>query len=136
MTLRTLLQIGTLAALTLVAACATAPAPAPSAVAPADPLTNARFYTGSLGNQGIFPGKLVCLRCDLRPGSAAEAKCAKEGHQFALEIPGDPTIHPLIPGDARALQQLNGAAHGADVTINGTLYPNLGVIVVAGLTAR
>ena len=134
MKIRHLLYAAALGALTLTAACATKTAGTPAV--PPDALTNARFYTGSLGNQGIFPGKLICLRCDLRPSDAARAQCAKEGHKFALEIPGDPTIHPLVPGDAAALKQLNAAQHGAEVTVNGTLYPSLGLIVVAGVTAK
>jgi hypothetical protein len=99
-----------------------------------DALTDAHFYTGSVGNQGVFPGKLICLRCDLRPGDAAKAQCAKEGHRFALEINGDPTIHPLLPGDATALKQLKAAPHGSEVSVNGTLFPSLGVILVGSVT--
>ena len=28
---------------------------------PADALTDARFYTGAVGSQGVFPGKLVWI---------------------------------------------------------------------------
>ena len=31
----------------------------------------ARFYAGTLVRVGEFPGKLVCLRCDLKPGPMA-----------------------------------------------------------------
>jgi len=102
----------------------------------ADPLTDARFYTGSAGTQGVFPGKLVCLRCDLHPSDAAKAQCAKAGHQYALEIAGDPTIHPLLPGDAAALKQLNAAPHGAQVSVTGMLFPNLGTILVSSVATK
>jgi len=102
----------------------------------ADPLTDARFYTGSAGTQGVFPGKLVCLRCDLHPSDAAKAQCGKAGHQYALEIDGDPTIHPLLPGDAAALKQLNAARHGAQVSVTGMLFPNLGTILVSSMASK
>ena len=102
----------------------------------ADPLTNSRFYTGSSGTQGVFPGKLICLRCDLRPSEASKAQCAKDGHKYALEIDGDPTIHPLLPGDAAALKQLNAAAHGSEVLVTGTLFPNLGFILVGSVAPK
>jgi hypothetical protein len=136
MKMRNLLYVAPLVVLALMAACATQTADARSADQPPDALTNARFYTGTLGTQGIFSGKLICISCDLRPGDAAKAQCAKEGHKLALEIPGDPTIHPLLPGDAEAFKQLKAAPHGGQVTINGTLFPDLGVIVVAGVTAK
>ena len=103
---------------------------------PPDALSDARFYTDAVGNQGVFPGKLICMRCDLRPGEAAKAQCAKDGHRYALEIDGDPMIHPLIPGDATALKQLKAAPHGAEVSVSGTLYPSLGMILVGSVTPK
>ncbi|HVO24020.1 MAG TPA: hypothetical protein VMW56_10365 [Candidatus Margulisiibacteriota bacterium] len=134
MRLRNILSSVALAAATVVLVGTVRIARGQPADVPPDALTDARFYTGSVGNQGVFPGKLICLRCDLRPGDAAKAQCAKDGHRFALEISGDPTIHPLIPGDANALKQLNAAPHGAEVSVNGTLFPSLGVILVGGVT--
>ncbi len=134
MTTRNLLSGAALAAATVILVGVGGTAAGQPAGGPPDALSDARFYTGSVGNQGVFPGKLVCLRCDLRPGDAAKAQCAKDGHRFALEINGDPTIHPLIPGDAAALKQLNAAPHGAEVSVNGTLFPSLGVILVGSVT--
>jgi hypothetical protein len=134
MRMRNMLSSAALAAATVVVVGLVGTAEAQPDGGPPDALTDARFYTGSVGNQGVFPGKLVCLRCDLRPGEAAKAQCAKEGHRFALEISGDPTIHPLIPGDAAAMKQLKAAGHGSEVSVNGTLFPSLGVILVSSLT--
>lgn len=126
-----------LAVLTVLMAGVIATAQAqPAGGHPPDALTDARFYTGAAGTSGVFPGKLICLRCDLRPGEAAKAQCAKEGHRYALEINGDPTIHPLIPGDSEALKQLKAAPHGAEVAVNGTLLPELGAILVGGVTTK
>ena len=134
MRVRSILSSAALAAVTVVTVGVVGTAQGQPAGGPSDALTDARFYTGSVGNQGVFPGKLICLRCDLRPGDTAKAQCAKEGHRFALEISGDPTIHPLIPGDATALKQLNAAPHGSEVSVNGTLFPSLGIILVGSIT--
>jgi len=131
-----MLYRATLAALTVMVAGVVTTAEAQPAGGLPDPLTDARFFTGSVGNQGVFPGKLICLRCDLRPGEAAKAQCAKDGHRFALEIDGDPTIHPLLPGDAAALKQLNAAPHGTEVSVTGTLYPSLGMILVGSVAPK
>jgi len=116
---RHLLCAATLAALTLTAACGAKTAG--TAVVPPDPLTDARFYTGSVGNEGVFNGKLVR---------------EKQGQKFALAIAGDPDIHPLLPGDAAVMQQLKAMPHGATVSINGKMFPDLGVILVGGVTAK
>lgn len=134
--MRNLLYRVLLAALTVMMAGMLTTAEAQPNPGQADALSDARFFTGALGNQGIFPGKLICLRCDLRPGDAATAQCAKEGHRYALEIDGDPTIHPLIPGDAAALKQLKAAPRGAAVSVNGTLFPDLGSILVGSITMK
>ncbi len=119
MRLRHLLYAATLAALTLTAACGAKVASTPAV--PPDALADARFYTGSLGNEGVFVGKLIR---------------EKEGHKYALLIAGDPDIHPLLPGDAAVMKQLKATPHGTAVSISGKLFPDLGVIVVSGVTAK
>jgi hypothetical protein len=116
---RHLLYAAILAALTLVTGCGAKTA-STSAVPP-DALTEARFYGGTLGNEGVFVGKLIR---------------EKDGHKFALAIAGDPEIHPLLPGDARVMKQLKAMPHGIPVSVDGKLFPDLGVIVVSGVTAK
>lgn len=103
----------------LTAGCGATTASTPAV--PPDALTDARFYTGSLGNEGVFVGKLIR---------------EKQGQKFALAIAGDPDMHPLLPGDAAVMNQLKAMPHGASVSINGKLFPDLGVIVVGGVTAK
>lgn len=119
MKLRHLLYVATLAALPLAAACGAKTASTPAV--PPDALADARFYTGTLGNEGVFVGKLIR---------------EKGGHKYALAISGDADIHPLLPGDANVMAQLKAMPHGAAVSINGKLYPDLGVIVVGGVAAK
>ncbi len=94
-------------------------------------LSMARFYGGSLGRIGNYPGKLVCLRCDLKPAPGAMAQCEKEGHHHALSMDSDGMIHPLLPGTEEVLKQINsGELHDKEVTVHGKYYPATGAILV------
>ena len=92
-------------------------------------LSMARFYSGASVRVGDFPGKLVCLRCDLQPAPGAMAQCEKEGHRHALSMDG--MIHPLLAGTEKVLKQINsGELHGKQVTVHGNYYPATGAILV------
>lgn len=76
------------------------------------------FYAGSIVRVGEFPGKLVCLRCDLMPGPEAMKRCEKEGHRHALSMEGDSMIHPLLAVSKDVLEQINsGELHGKEVVV-------------------
>ncbi len=91
----------------------------------------AKFYPGVGDRVGTFPGKLVCLRCDLKGGSEAMAACAKEGHRHALAMDGGSMIHPLLAGTEEVLARINSAElHGKHVEVRGKYYPSTGVILV------
>jgi hypothetical protein len=110
---------------------------ASAAEVPPDALTDARFYTGASGNLGVFPGKIVCLCCDFQTGSSPKLPCKEEHHKYGLKIVGDPSVHPLIPGDAQAMKQLSSAdLHGKQVSVTGNLYPGVGVILVGSMTTQ
>ncbi len=95
-----------------------------------DTLEMTKFYTGlTPGQVGTFPGKLVCLRCNMAhaPGSASE--CTKEGHRHALSMDGGSMIHPLLAGTDEVLVKINSAElHGKNVKVTGMYYPSTGMI--------
>lgn len=94
-------------------------------------LSMTRFYGGADERIGDFPGKLVCLRCDLKGGPEAMALCEKEGHRHALSMDSDSMVHPLLAGTDKVLKQINsGELHGKEVAVHGTYYPGTGVIFV------
>lgn len=91
----------------------------------------ARFYSGESHRVGDFPGTLVCLRCDLKPGPGAMSQCEKEGHRHALSMESDGMVHPLLAATPEVLDQINsGALHGKMVTVHGKYYPSTGAILV------
>lgn len=99
------------------------------------PSSMTKFYGGSLVRVGEFPGKLVCLRCDLKGGPEAMAQCQKEGHRHALSMDSDGMIHPLLPATEVILEQINsGALHGKTVTVHGKYYVATGAILVDQIT--
>jgi len=92
-------------------------------------LAMAKFYTGPLETVGTFPGKLLCLRCNLAHGSAAE--CAKEGHRHVLSMEDGSMIHPLLAGTEEIFKQLNSnELHNKKVKVDGKYYSSTGAILV------
>lgn len=91
----------------------------------------AQFYTGPRNAQiGNFSGKLICLRCDIKPGPGAMKECAKEGHRHALSMDGGEMIHPLLAGPKDVLEQINsGELHDKEVVVHGKYYPSTGAIL-------
>jgi len=100
-------------------------------------LSMTRFYGGANASIGDFPGKLVCLRCDLKGGPGAMAQCEKEGHRHALSMDSDSMVHPLLAGTDKVLKQINsGELHGKQVTVHGKSYPATGAIFVDQISAK
>lgn len=89
-----------------------------------------KFYSGPVGKVGNFPGRLLCLRCDIKPGPGAMSQCEKEGHHHALSMDGDLMIHPLLPATKEVQKQINsGELHAKDVVVHGKYYPATGAIL-------
>ena len=104
---------------------------------PGSRLAMSKFYTGPTEKIGRFPGKLICLRCDLTPSQLDEKMCREEGHRHALSMEEDSMVHPLAAGTAELLEEINSEAlHGKAVVVSGKYYPATGVIVVGSIEAR
>jgi hypothetical protein len=100
-------------------------------------LRTATFFSGGLARTGTFPGKLVCLSCDVNPSTAAKTQCEKSGHRHALAIDGDPLLHPLLVTDETILARVNSnELHGSDVIVTGVYYPAVGAILVSGVERK
>jgi hypothetical protein len=128
-TVHSLLSVGLL--VFAVGGALAADVPAASVGRPGSQLLLSKFYVGPLGHTGTFRGKLVCLRCDLKPSALASQKCAAEGCRHALAIDDDSMIHPLVAGTEETSKRINSSElHGKDVEVHGNYYPSTGMIFV------
>lgn len=95
-----------------------------------------RFYSGSLIRTGAFPGKLVCLRCDLKPGPEAMKLCREKGHRHALSMEGGWMVHPLLAGTKEVADRINSAElHDKEVVVHGKYYDS-GAILVGSIEEK
>ncbi len=99
-------------------------------------LSMTRFYTGSFAETGQFPGKLVCLRCDLSP-SADATQCSKKGHRHALSMQEGGMVHPLVAGTKEVQDAINASSHhGKNVVVHGKYYSETGLIFVSKIDVQ
>ena len=93
-------------------------------------LSMSKFWSSQSGRTGAFPGKLVCLGCDLKPSRGAMAQCKTEGHRHALSMENDSMIHPLLAGTEQVLKQIDsGELQGKEVVVHGKYYPSTSAIL-------
>lgn len=95
-----------------------------------------QYYLGRHYKYAVFPGRLVCLRCDTVPTAENVAVCRKEGHRHALAMEGDTMVHPLIFTSKDLFTKVN--AHDwyrKKVRIWGRYYADTGFIVVGDIQA-
>lgn len=95
-----------------------------------------QYYLGRHQKTGIFPGRLVCLRCDTMPTPENVDVCKKEGHRHALAMEGDAMIHPLIFTSGDLFTKVNAQDwHRKKVQVWGRYYADTGFIVVGDIQA-
>ena len=98
-------------------------------------LAMSKFYSGPLVKIGTFPGKLVCLRCDLAPSPGSAEQCKEEGHKHALSMEDGSMIHPLLASDEKVLEQINSPElHHEQVKVEGKHYVSTGAILAGRIT--
>lgn len=92
------------------------------------------YYLGRQQKTGIFPGRLVCLRCDTMPTPENVDVCKKEGHRHALAMEGDAMMHPLIFTSGDLFTKVNAPDwHRKKVQVWGRYYADTGFIVVGDI---
>lgn len=125
-----------LAAIFVVSMGATAHADdAPKVAPPGSSPSLSKFYAGPVGHTGAFPGKLLCLCCDLMPDTGKAKTCDAHGHHHVLLVDGE--LHPLVAGTEEVTKQINSnELHGKDVVVTGNYYPATGFIFVDGIQVR
>jgi hypothetical protein len=93
-----------------------------------------QYYLGRHYKNAVFPGRLVCLRCDTMPTPENVEVCRKEGHRHALAMEGDTMVHPLIFTSEDLFAKVN--AHDwyrKKVRVWGRYYADTGFIVVGNI---
>ena len=98
-------------------------------------LSMTKYYSWDHAKVGTYPGKLVCLRCDLGNAPDAMKQCASEGHRHALSMGDGAMIHPLLAATKELGEQSNSnQLHGKKVSVHGNYYPTTGLILVDEVT--
>lgn len=95
-----------------------------------------QYYLGRHYKNAVFPGRLVCLRCDTMPTPENVEVCRKEGHRHALAMEGDTMVHPLIFTSEDLFTKIN--AHDwyrQKVQVWGRYYADTGFILVGDIQA-
>lgn len=85
-------------------------------------------YSAGLGDTaGIFPGKLVCLRCNL-----GKKECEAGQYRHALLM--NDVVYPLLVSSEALQKKINDPSlNNKNVKITGIYYPATGAILAAGV---
>jgi hypothetical protein len=127
----------TAAALLTAAFVSTAPALAddPKVAPPGgEVLQMQEHMTGSVGQTGDFPGRLVCLRSkeSFTPLSASE--CASGDRVYALEMKGEKSMRPIQAASPEVEAQLHDMI-GRNVRIQGRFHNETNTVIAGSVRA-
>lgn len=88
--------------------------------------------TGSVGETGDFPGRIVCLRSkeSFTPLSASE--CDSGDRVYALEMKGEKSLRPIQAGSREVEAQLREFL-GRDVRIQGKFHNETNTVIAASV---
>ncbi len=93
-----------------------------------------QYYLGRQYKYAMFPGRLVCLRCDTMPTPENVEVCKKEGHRHALAMEGDTMVHPLIFTSEDLFTKVNTHDwYRKKVQVWGRYYADTGFILVGDI---
>jgi hypothetical protein len=96
-----------------------------------------QYYLGRHYKNAVFPGRLVCLRCDTMPTPENVEVCRREGHRHALAMEGDTMVHPLLFTSEDLFTKVNAQDwHRQKVRVWGRYYADTGFIVVGDIQAE
>lgn len=91
-----------------------------------------QHMTGSVGETGEFPGRLVCLRSkdSFAPLSASE--CAAGARVYALEMKGESTMRPIQAGSPQVEAQLQDLL-GKSVRVSGKFHNETNTVLASSV---
>lgn len=88
--------------------------------------------TGSVGQVGEFPGRVVCLRSKTSFTPLSASECASGDSVYALEMKGDKAMRPIQAASREVETQLRDML-GRDVRIQGRFHNETNTVIAASV---
>lgn len=98
-------------------------------------LDMSKHMSGSVGQTGQFPGKLVCLRSKETFAPLSASECAAGERVYALEMKDDQAMRPIQAGAPEVEQQLRDLL-GKDVLVQGRFHNSTGMLIAASVQEK
>ena len=135
---------GLLSSVLLAASLATATDPqsaAPSSDAPrveppgGEVLDMSKHMSGSVGQTGQFPGRIVCLRSKESFAPLSASECAAGERVYALEMKDEQAMRPIQAGAPEVESQLRDLL-GKEVLVQGRFHNSTGMLIAASIQEK
>jgi hypothetical protein len=94
-----------------------------------------KHMTGSVGETGQFPGKLVCLRSKESFAPLSASECAAGERLYALEMKEGNAMRPIQAGAPGVESQLAGLL-GKEVLVQGRFHNSTGMLIAASIEEK
>lgn len=88
--------------------------------------------SGSVGQMGEFPGRLVCLRSKESFAPLSASECASGDRVYALEMKGEKALRPIQAASPEVETQLRDML-GRDVRIQGRFHNETNTVIAASV---
>ncbi len=98
-------------------------------------LDMSKHMTGSVGQTGQFPGKLVCLRSKTEFAPLSASECAAGQRVYALEMKDEDAMRPIQAGAPEVENQL-ASLLGKEVLVQGRFHNSTGMLIAASIEEK
>lgn len=102
---------------------------------PGEVLEMSDHMTGSVGQTGEFPGKLICVRSKeaLVPLTAEE--CGAKDRVYAIEMADDKAVRPVKAGNEEVERQMSDLL-GKTVMVSGKFHSATGMVIASAVREK
>lgn len=98
-------------------------------------LDMSKHMTGSVGQAGQFPGKIVCLRSKESFAPLSASECAAGERVYALEMKDEQAMRPIQAGAPEVENQLRDLL-GKEVLVQGRFHNSTGMLIAASIQEK
>lgn len=91
-----------------------------------------QHMTGSVGETGDFPGRLVCLRSKESFTPLTASECASGDRVYALEMKGEKAMRPIQAGSKEVEAQLRDML-GRNVRVQGRFHNETNTVIASSV---